>query len=304
MADSAAQVSLCAGIPAISASLHHRIRFPVGDPAALITVQTAANAAPRRILILRDIEMDRARKHARADEFHCPADFTPASGLSGDRETATAQSVAECIMRMGATSVSIDRSTPAIYWHQLVAAGLRVTCNPDDGVFIRRNKDAQEIAWLRQCQQDTEAAIRLACETIAAAPVRDDGVLLGTGKPLTSQRIREAVDVFLLRRGYLNPESIVACGAMGSDCHEHGSGELRTCEPIIVDIFPRSRKTLYNGDCTRTVVNGAAPPISVSAPEALTKVSAKAEPVSVTAAPVFITKKPVVPLVTAERSTP
>ena len=259
MADSAAQVSLCAGIPAISASLHHRIRFPVGDPAALITVQTAANAAPRRILILRDIEMDRARKHARADEFHSPADFTPASGLSGDRETATAQSVAECIIRMGATSVSIDRSTPAIYWHQLVAAGLRVTCNPDDGVFIRRSKDAEEIAWLRQCQQDTEAAIRMACETIAAAPVRDDGVLLGTGKPLTSQRIREAVDVFLLRRGYLNPESIVACGAMGSDCHEHGSGELRTCEPIIVDIFPRSRKTLYNGDCTRTVVNGAAP---------------------------------------------
>ena len=103
MADSAAQVSLCAGIPAISASLHHRIRFPVGDPAALITVQTAANAAPRRILILRDIEMDRARKHARADEFHCPADFTPASGLSGDRETATAQSVAECIMRIAAS---------------------------------------------------------------------------------------------------------------------------------------------------------------------------------------------------------
>lgn len=259
MAASAARVSLCAGIPAISAALHHRIRFPVGDPVALITLQSTANAAPRRILILRDIEMDRARKHARADEFYSPADFTPASGLSGDRETATAQSVAECIRTLGATSVSIDRSTPAIYWHQLVAAGLQVICNPEDGVSIRRSKDAQEIAWLRQCQQDTEAAVRLACEIIASAPTRADGVLLNAGKPLTSERIREVIDVYLLRRGYLNPESIVACGAMGSDCHEHGSGELRTCEPIIVDIFPRSRKTLYNGDCTRTVVHGAAP---------------------------------------------
>lgn len=256
---STVHVSLCAGIPAISASLHHKIRFPVGDPAALITIDDGTGAAPRTILILRDIEMDRARKHARADAFHSPADFTPASGLSGDRETATAQSVAECVRRTGAKSVSIDRTTPAIYWHQLLAAGLEVTCNPDDGVFIRRSKDAQEIAWLRQCQQDTEAAVRMACQTIATAPLRDDGVLLRDGKPLTSQRVREAIDVFLLRRGYLNPEAIIACGPMGSDCHEHGSGDLRTCEPIIIDVFPRNRRTLYNGDCTRTVVHGAPP---------------------------------------------
>ncbi len=250
---------MIAGIPAISASLYHRIRFPVGDPAALITVERGDGASTRRILILRDIELDRARKHAHADDFHCPADFTPSTGLSGDRETATAQSVAECVRRTGATTVAIDRSTPAIYWHQLVAAGLQVSCDPSAGVADRRCKDAQEIDFLRQCQKDTEAAVQMACQTIATAPARDDGVLLGGGKPLTSQRIREAIDVFLLRRGYLNPEAIIACGTMGSDCHEHGSGELKTCEPIIVDVFPRSRRSLYNGDCTRTVVHGVAP---------------------------------------------
>jgi Xaa-Pro aminopeptidase len=36
-------------------------------------------------------------------------------------------------------------------------------------------------------------------------------------------------------------------------------GPLRSGEPIIIDIFPRSRATLYNGDCTRTVVHGAVP---------------------------------------------
>ncbi|MSR43996.1 MAG: aminopeptidase P family protein [Phycisphaerales bacterium] len=250
---------MCAGIPALSAALHHRIRFPVGDPAALVTIDDGQGAPPRRVLIVRDIELDRARKNARADQFASPADFTPAAGLSGDRETATAQSVAECVLRAGATRVSIDRSTPAIFWHQLLAAGLEVTCDPLDGVALRRSKDAQEIAWLRQCQKDTESAVKMACQTIATSPVRDDGVLMRDGKPLTSQRVREAVDVFLLRKGYLNPEAIIACGAMGSDCHEHGSGELRTCEPVLVDIFPRSRRSLYNGDCTRTVVHGAPP---------------------------------------------
>ncbi len=262
MAPSRPFATLCAGIPAINAWLHHRIRFPVGDPAALVTLHTNdshSNPTLQRILILRDIEMDRARKSARADLIACPNDYAPAGGLSGDRETATAQAVAQCVLRAGANDVVVDRSTPAIFWHELAAAGLRVTCDPLDGVSARRAKDAQEIGWLRQCQRDTEAAVRMACQTIATAAVRDDGVLMRDGKPLTSDRVREAVDVFLLRRGHQNPEAIIAGGIDASDCHEHGHAELHTCEAVIVDIFPRSRKTLYNGDCTRTVVHGAVP---------------------------------------------
>ncbi len=262
MSTSRLHVTVCAGIPALNAWLHHRIRFPVGDPAALVTIHTGEpgkNANAQRILILRDIEMDRARKSAKADLVACPDAYAPAGGLSGDRETATAQAVAQCVCRSGAKSVTVDRSTPAIYWHELLAAGLKVTCDPLDGVAARRAKDAQEIEWLRQCQRDTEAAVRMACQTIATATVREDGVLLRDGRPLTADRMREAVDVFLLRRGYQNPESIIAGGDESSDCHEHGHGELRTGKGVIVDIFPRSRKTLYNGDCTRTVVHGAAP---------------------------------------------
>jgi Xaa-Pro aminopeptidase len=65
------------------------------------------------------------------------------------------------------------------------------------------------------------------------------------------------VDVWLLQQGYTNPTSIIACGPQGSDCHDVGSGPLMTEQPVIVDIFPRNRQTLYNGDCTRTVVHGA-----------------------------------------------
>jgi Xaa-Pro aminopeptidase len=57
-------------------------------------------------------------------------------------------------------------------------------------------------------------------------------------------------------RGYANPPSIIAGGPGGADCHNLGFGELRTAEPVIIDIFPRNRDTLYNGDCTRTAVHG------------------------------------------------
>jgi Xaa-Pro aminopeptidase len=245
----------------MSMSLFHRIRFTVGDPAALVTFEGLQGAGSAlRVLILRDIEVDRARKHARADRVFAPADFTPATGLSGDRETATAQATAECVKRSGAARVEIDRSTPAIFWHALREAGIEVLCQVDAGVADRRAKDAQEIAALRQCQTDTEAAVRMACELVGAAATSGDGVLVRDGKPLTAERLREAIDIFLLRRGYQNPPSIVACGGQGADCHELGSGPLRTCEPVIIDVFPRSKSSLYHGDCTRTVVHGAIHP--------------------------------------------
>ena len=74
-----------------------------------------------------------------------------------------------------------------------------------------------------------------------------------------AKRVREAIDIFLLGKGYTNPPSIVAGGPEGGDCHNSGTGDLRTGEPVIIDIFPRNRETLYNGDCTRTVVHGEIP---------------------------------------------
>jgi Xaa-Pro aminopeptidase len=48
----------------------------------------------------------------------------------------------------------------------------------------------------------------------------------------------------------------VAGGPAGADCHNLGAGVLRTGQPVIVDVFPQNRQTLYFGDCTRTVVHG------------------------------------------------
>ena len=52
---------------------------------------------------------------------------------------------------------------------------------------------------------------------------------------------------------------IVAGGPQGASCHHHGSGELRSGQPVIVDIFPMDNKTRYCGDMTRTVVCGEIP---------------------------------------------
>jgi Xaa-Pro aminopeptidase len=139
-------------------------------------------------------------------------------------------------------------------------AGIAIDYDPSMGVMERRAKDAREVELLRAAQRTTEQAIEMACRTIARATPRADGVLLHEGSPLTSERVRTMLDLFLLERGYSNPPSIVACGRDGGDCHDLGHGELRTGEPILVDVFPKHKESLYNGDCTRTVVHGTPTP--------------------------------------------
>ncbi len=248
-----AEASLIAGIPEINTALYRRIRFLVGDPAAIIDLPD------RSLLIVRDIEVERARRQARADEVACPRDFEPAGGLSGDRETATAQATGEALRRLGVRQVRAHRSTPLIFTHHIAQAGVEVVYDPDLGMRRQRCKDEQELAFLREAQAMTEQAMRLACELVAHAEARADGTLLHGGEELTSERVRAEVDVFLMRHGYANEHMIVAGGPQGADCHDMGSGPLRTGQPVIIDIFPRNKQTRYNGDCTRTVVHGEIP---------------------------------------------
>ena len=127
-------------------------------------------------------------------------------------------------------------------------------------VADRRAKDEQELAAMRQSQAVTERAIELACRLVARAQARADGTLMHEGEPLTSERVRGEIDAFLARSGFDNPRSIVAGGPQGGDCHHDGTGPLRTGEPVIIDVFPRSKATGYWGDSTRCVVHGAVPP--------------------------------------------
>lgn len=249
---------IMAGIPEINPVLYHRIRFSVVDQVVYLQVP-APEGGRKSVLILRDIEMERARRKARVDQVACPADFPPSGGLSGDRETATAQAAAEFLRRAGIQRVIGDRTLPLIFVEFLRRAGLSVECDLDLGVLDRRRKDEEEVAHLREAQRVTEEIMARTCEMIARAAARSDGVLVHEGQALTSERVRAFIDHWLIDRGYANEPSIVAGGPSAADCHNLGFGELRTGQPVIVDIFPRNRQTLYNGDCTRTVVHDQIP---------------------------------------------
>ncbi|MBL4810090.1 MAG: aminopeptidase P family protein [Phycisphaerales bacterium] len=244
-----------AGSPMTNLALYHQIRFAVGDPTALIILP-----GQHRLLMIRNIEIERAKKTARADQVVCPEDFKSKNWQAGDRELETAQSVAECLTQKNITTITVDRTFPAIYSHYITKAGIQITCDPNLGVLTRRSKDQEELDHLRNAQKITERCMQMACETIANATADAAGQLIHDGSPLTSERMFELIDIHFLKHGAATPHgSIVAGGKTGADCHDRGHGPLFTGQPVIIDLFPYIKSTHYHGDCTRCVVHGDIP---------------------------------------------
>ncbi|HEX8342805.1 MAG TPA: M24 family metallopeptidase [Tepidisphaeraceae bacterium] len=248
-----------AGVPATNKAVYHRIGFTAHDPAVVIELPRGDRLLT--LLIVRDVELERAKRLARADRVYAPRDFAPPDGLSGDREIATAQAAVECLRRHGVFKLNGDRSLPLLYVELAREAGIDIALDVDLGVRERRQKDDAEIEMLRGAQRDTEAVVAEACAIVARAVADERGVLHAPGdsRPLTADRLRRIIDAAIVARGYAAADTIVAGGPVGSDCHHPGEGELRTGEPVMIDVFPQNKSTLYHGDCTRTVVHGQVP---------------------------------------------
>ena len=243
---------ILAGVPADNPVLYHRIQFLVGDSVVYVGLP-----GDESVLFVRDIEMARARKIARAGRIVCAADFSPEAGLSGDRDTAIAQAAGEFLRREGITHVRADRSLPLIYAHHLHQAGVTVEYDAELGVRQRRAKAGDEIEYLRECQVFTSQVMQAACERVAGSTADADGNLIHEGQALTSEGMRRWITAFCVDNGYSTPhDSIVVTLPHVADCHHKGEGPLRTGIPVIFDIFPRNEITRYWGDCSRTVVHG------------------------------------------------
>ncbi len=75
----------------------------------------------------------------------------------------------------------------------------------------------------------------------------------------TSEETRAVIEEVLLQHQCESVEGvIVASGPASFEPHEVGSGVILLGQPVVIDIFPRSKETGYFADMTRTICIGEA----------------------------------------------
>ena len=229
--------------------------FAAPDP--FTTVYTPDATA----ILVSALEFGRATTDSRADEVSRLADYDYRELASeSGTEAAKARVVAAWLDDLGVDAVATPDRFPLGPADRLRERDIGVTPDTDDVVTgIRARKTPEEIDHVRDTQRANEAAMRAAEALLREADVTEgsaDPVLHHDGAVLTSERVKTEIESTLLEHGCGLDETIVACGADAADPHNRGSGPLRPDEPIIVDIFPRSKTTGYHGDMTRTFVVG------------------------------------------------
>ena len=161
--------------------------------------------------------------------------------------------------RAGIKTIEVGFDFPMGIYAKLVEKGCEVKTDQNPNCPMRRTKNIQELEWLRISQRAAVSGMKQALSMIASADIGSRGKLRDSHGVLTSERVREAVQIELLKRNCSGRDIIVAGGDQATDPHERGSGALFAGEAIILDIFPRDETTGYWGDLTRTVCRGEAP---------------------------------------------
>lgn len=167
---------------------------------------------------------------------------------------------------------------PLIEAEKLRAAGIEVTCCPENSFFPEREcKTASEIKAIRQSQAAAEEIMREFRQFLIDSKINARGYLEFRGKVLTSDFLRMELEGNFKRMGYTASRTIFAPGRQGAEPHNLGSGPIPAGEPVVADIFPRSDSTGYWGDMTRTYVKGKASPVVKRAFKAVLKASEAAK---------------------------
>jgi Xaa-Pro aminopeptidase len=213
-------------------------------------------AGNRTILVMSDLEMDRAKRESKATDVWSWTQIV--KGFAANAPARAEHVIAACLKRLGVRAAEVPDSFPLGLARRLEALKVRLHAAKDPFWPDREIKTRDEVRKIEGSLRAAEAGLLAGIEALKNTRIGRDGWLYQGKAKFTSEDLRAVVDGTIQKLGGIPVRTICAGGDQAVDPHEMGHGPLRAHAPIVMDIFPRSQATGYFGDLTRTVVRGRA----------------------------------------------
>ncbi len=209
-------------------------------------------------VVMNDLEIDRARKQASHCRIISLSQCQQKLRKLGAASAGFAPVIAMLLREKRLKKILVPNNFPHGLAREL--RDLKITVDVRETAFFpeREIKSAEEVKKISAALMMAEVGLAEGIQALKSSKIAKDRKLIYRGVPLTSEKLRAIIDIAIIQAGGLANHTIVAGGKQGCDPHERGFGPLRANESIILDVFPRSQKTGYFGDITRTVVKGRA----------------------------------------------
>ncbi len=231
------------------ANLFYATRFLAPDP--FIFIQTASE----KILLMNDLEIDRAKAQAAVSRVLSSSEYDRKLKSQGMEHPTAADLISAVLQELAITDLIVPTSFGVELADALRERGYRLTTRKEPFFPERALKSPEEFQAIVQTMRATEDALGCAVEAIRASDIHN-GQLYYEGRVLTSEFIKKLINVKLMENDCVAQHTIVACGDDACDPHNEGSGPFRAHEAIVMDVFPKSSRTGYYADISRTVVRG------------------------------------------------
>ena len=235
--------------------IRHELPLAVPDPFLYV------EGDGRRLAILNSLEVGRARAlgiddlEVRALEEYGSDDMAN-RGLQLEEINREVALIACRELRI--TELVAPPTFPLEIADHLRTGGVQIRADRQFFSRRRRVKSEPELAGIRRAQRACEAAMDAARDLLRRAEPNGEALAVD-GEPLTSERLKAAIETVFSEHGVTAEESIASHGAQTAVGHDMGSGAIRPGEPIVLDIFPRDRESGCYADMTRTFVVGEPP---------------------------------------------
>lgn len=234
------------------ANMRYVVGMAVPDPFIFMRI------AGQDYIVMSDLEIDRARKQADHCRVLSLSEYQRKLELDNGKAKGFAHIIRLILKDLKAKRVTVPWEFPAGLADKL--RNLKIKLKVRKGTFFedRETKSAVEVKKISAALMMAEVGLAEGIQALKSSKIGRDGRLIYHHIPLTAEKLRSIMETAIVQAGGLASGTIVACGKQGCDPHERGYGPLKANRPIILDVFPRSQKTGYFGDITRTVVKGRA----------------------------------------------
>jgi Xaa-Pro aminopeptidase len=242
------------GDPAGVPEVRHEVAEAVSDPVVFIDKDgkriVAANVFDAEIFRRREDVVDELWDYHSLGFEELRADASVPDHLIGP------ELVRRALERAGASSAVVPASFPLLVADYLRDRGIEVRTDEEEWAARRRRKTPWELEGIERAQRAVDAALVAAVHMLREAEPTVDGRLRFEGEILTCEWLRETMSAVLLSQGAESEEIIVQSGEACLNGHDPGLGPVWAGRSLVIDCFPRDRRTGVFTDTTRTFVPG------------------------------------------------
>lgn len=233
-----------------NADLYYATQFLAPDAFIYVAIEN------KKYLIMSDLEIDRAKKQSSVDQILSLSEYAKKAQQKYQKKSYV-EIVMVLLNENNIDEITVPFNFSVGYAELFRKYSIDVVIKEDPFFSQRIIKTNQELSYIQESLKYTEAAMHEAIELIRSSRIDGDHLKVN-GSVLTSEQVKETIQLSLMKKGMIAQHTIVACHPQCADPHHEGEGPLKPNQSIIIDIFPRNQKTRYFADMTRTVVKGKA----------------------------------------------